>query len=273
MTELVAAALEYKPDLILELGRNKGNSTCAFTEAANQLGPGRCRVISLCDSHSWELNRPAAVAAVVPGDWFKPLRTYSGNILDFDHESLLAGANRVLVFWDAHGFDVAECVLGRILPLLAQREHLVIMHDISDARYAAPESAEYGENPLWRGRAVPGARIRLGNIDSAVEQAVAIVDFANRNKLELHSADESIQTDLVANHYKLREIQEILGSEAFSPQAHWLYFSLNDHPGPYTFPKVRRRSGLAHWLGSEGWQHQIVQRLRMAAARVRPTRH
>ena len=33
--QLAAMALEYQPDLIIELGRGKGNSTCVFTEAAN----------------------------------------------------------------------------------------------------------------------------------------------------------------------------------------------------------------------------------------------
>jgi hypothetical protein len=37
--QLMAAALDFAPDLILELGRGRGNSTCAFTEASNINGP------------------------------------------------------------------------------------------------------------------------------------------------------------------------------------------------------------------------------------------
>jgi cephalosporin hydroxylase len=50
---MTAAVLEFKPDLILELGRAMGNSTAAFTNAANLLGPSACRVLSLCLSYEW----------------------------------------------------------------------------------------------------------------------------------------------------------------------------------------------------------------------------
>jgi hypothetical protein len=43
--QLMAAALEFRPDLIVELGRGVGDSTCAFTEAGNRLGTAR--VLSL----------------------------------------------------------------------------------------------------------------------------------------------------------------------------------------------------------------------------------
>ncbi|MFQ5696580.1 MAG: hypothetical protein ACE5HB_11365, partial [Terriglobia bacterium] len=35
--QVAAYTLEFKPDLILELGRERGNSTCCFLEVANQL--------------------------------------------------------------------------------------------------------------------------------------------------------------------------------------------------------------------------------------------
>src|SRR5262249_10579867 len=44
--QLVAACLDFEPDLIIELGRGLGNSTCAFVHAANELGHGRTRVLS-----------------------------------------------------------------------------------------------------------------------------------------------------------------------------------------------------------------------------------
>src|SRR5262245_11761318 len=45
--QLTALALEFQPDCILEIGSGWGNSTCAFVDAANQLGSQSCRVISL----------------------------------------------------------------------------------------------------------------------------------------------------------------------------------------------------------------------------------
>jgi hypothetical protein len=35
--QLMAVVLEFKAELILELGQGRGNPTCAFTEAANLL--------------------------------------------------------------------------------------------------------------------------------------------------------------------------------------------------------------------------------------------
>src|SRR5262249_60970035 len=51
--QLLAFALEFRPTLILELGRGLGNSTCVFTEAANRLPGGFCRVLSLCLTDYW----------------------------------------------------------------------------------------------------------------------------------------------------------------------------------------------------------------------------
>ncbi|MEX2287787.1 MAG: hypothetical protein WD648_11905 [Planctomycetaceae bacterium] len=245
---LFAVALEYRPDLILELGRHYGNSTCSFTEAANQLGADSCRVISLCRSPAWESQRPAAVAAVVPDDWFEPLTTYRCDILDFDYQRLLSGARRVMVFWDAHGYNVAECVLGGILPLLADRPHVVIMHDLSDARYCGSQNLQYGSHHLWRGGNGSGARLRIGHIDSAVEQAVAIIDFTTRNDLPLHSADESLHTELFADASKMAELEQMLGDEMIPRLAHWFWFSCNEGQKPLTFPVRRRRPGLVDRL-------------------------
>ena len=73
--QLMGYALEFAPDLILELGRGKGNSTCAFTQAANKLESGACRVVSLCQSDSWERESLPRVRQVVPAEWFDPLDT------------------------------------------------------------------------------------------------------------------------------------------------------------------------------------------------------
>ena len=190
-----AVAREFRPDLIVELGRGQGNSTCVFTEAANQLGD--CRVLSLCLSPTWEEQTRPRVAKVVPPEWFAPLEARRANILAFDMAAALGGARRVLLLWDAHGYDIADYVLGRVLPLLQGREHLILMHDISDRRYS-PSSNDYGGRPLWRGNNDGETRVMLGHLNSAVEQAVAIVDFTTRNGLELCSSDHSFHTELTA---------------------------------------------------------------------------
>ena len=233
--QLMAVALEYEPDVILELGRGSGNSTCAFTEAAHMLKPHTCQVVSICLSTGWN-RTSAAIAPEVPRDWFDLLQIETSNILTYDYRAALEGFDRVLVFWDAHGFDVAECVLGGILPLLADRSHLLIMHDLSDNRYMSESSRLYGGDGLWKGGNKGSPRLKLGDIDSGVEQAVAISDFCWRNRLNLFSADHSIHERFADDPAASDEMQRLLGEELFSLQAHWRWFSLNERPGPFTFP-------------------------------------
>jgi hypothetical protein len=143
-------------------------------------------------------------------------------------------------------------MLGRILPLLYSREHLVIMHDLSDARYASPEAANsYGRQGMYKGGNAGSPKLRLGNIHSGVEQAIAITDFAARNGLELHSADHDLHTGLAD---RAQEMRALLG-ELFALQAHWFYFSLNGLPGPPRFPPFQEAGAPPLWL-------QLKDRLR-----------
>jgi len=239
--QLMAAAMEFAPELILELGRHKGNSTCAFVEASHRI-QGRPRVLSLCLSDNWTRETVPQLRKIMPQSWFQPLEALRTDILDFQFEKTLLAVKRVLIFWDAHGFDVAECVLGRILPIVAPLEHLVIMHDISDNRYASADQLEYGEHGLWKGTDWSGPRVKLGIIDSAVEQCIAALDFATRNRITLDSADHSYRTELSAAQQE--EMRLLLG-DLFDTQAHWFFFTLNERPGPYTFPRYTRRRASA----------------------------
>jgi FkbM family methyltransferase len=235
--QLLAAVLEFQPDLVLELGRGRGNSTCIFTEAANQLGEP-ARVISICETEDWESLTLPKLSRLVPDGWLKPLTALRGDIRLADYSSLLKGARRVLLFWDASGFDVAECVLGAIMPLLAPIQHLVVMHDISDNRFVAPDHMSYGESGLWKCGDSSNARLKIGVIDSAVEQCISALDFTTRNRLSFDSADQSLRADLTT--VQKAELASLLG-ELFDTQGHWFYFTLNERPGPYHFPRFARR--------------------------------
>jgi hypothetical protein len=234
--QLFVMALEFKPDLILELGRGIGNSTCVFTEAANRLGS--CSVVSMDLGDSWEKITIPKIRKIVPPNWFKPLQALQANILTFDFETLFKNAGRVLIFWDAHGFDIAECVLGRILPAVQPLPHLVIMHDLCDARYI-PETIElsYKDYYLWKGSNAELKFVRLGDVVSAVSQAISIIDFTSRNGLALHSADYDLHTGLGNSERQTTELRALLGDDLFSLSAWWHWLSLNEKPGPYTFPK------------------------------------
>lgn len=232
--QLMAFTREFQPDLILELGRGMGNSTCAFTEVAHAIG-SQARVVSLCLSDTWEVRTLPRLRSLTGEGWYRPLETHRTNILLFDYQSLLKDADRVCVFWDAHGFDVAECVLGRVLPLVADKPHVVVMHDLSDARYGPESTAAYGGHRLWKGNNWEGPRLRIGHIDSAVEQSIAITDFTTRNSLPLHSADESLHEDL--DHSQVLELRALLGDGCFSQTAGWFWFSLNEARRPHTYPR------------------------------------
>lgn len=235
--QLMAFALEFAPDIILELGRGRGNSTCAFTQVAHWLKPHKCQVLSLCLSNFWEKETIPNIRQIVPDSWFQPLEALQTDILTFDFKTALAGFQKILIFWDAHGYEIAECVLGEILPCILNRHHVVIMHDLSDARYLPQLTEQYNNHRLWKGNNNEGLRVRIGTINSAVEQAVAIVDFTSRNKLPLHSADHDLHSEFNANIDKKTELQRRLGEHLFSLNAYWFWFSLNQGSGFYTFPR------------------------------------
>ena len=234
---LYTLALEFRPDLIIELGRGRGNSTCVFTEATQQV-PG-CRVVSFCIADDWDrLTRPKVTRAV-PGDWFTRLDARREDIRAVDFAALTEGAARVLVFWDAHGFEVADCVLARLMPAIADRPHVVAMHDITDSRYCG-SPADYRGLPFWRGQeegwSGRHAPLRLGWIETVVDQVIPTLDFLARNGLELHSADHDVHVDIVGKPERLRELEKNYPDGDFATVNHWAYFSLNDTTGPYHFP-------------------------------------
>jgi len=235
--QLFAAALDFAPTLTIELGRGLGNSTCVFTTAAQACDT---RVVSLCLSTDWRTSTLPAIAPLVPPSWLARLDAREGDIATADFDAMVDGAARVLVFWDAHGYHIADHVLGRLLPLIADRPHLVINHDMSDARYeGGPDGGSYGRHGLWRGSDWSGPRLRLGHIDTAVEQGVSILDFTSRNGLQLHTAAEQIHAVIGAHRFRVEAMERTLG-DLWSPAAHWCHFSLNDRPGPYHFPVVAR---------------------------------
>jgi hypothetical protein len=236
-----AYVLYWQPDLVVELGRAYGNSTTVFAEAMHRLGRGR--VVSLCLSRFWEERTVPRLRPLVDERWWRALDARRADLTALDFAPLVGDARRVLVLWDAHGFAVAAAVLGKLMPVLAEREHCVLVHDVSDRRYCA-NALEYGERGIFRGQAWAEAngrndcRYLLGWIDTVVEQPLVIVDFLTRNRTELHSADHSFHQEIGADADKLAAMQRALPGPEFSLNGHWAYFSLNGVAGPHTFPRV-----------------------------------
>jgi hypothetical protein len=226
--QLAAFALDYQPDLIIELGRGYGNSTTLFMEVANQLGD--CRVISLCNSHAWRKKTRRKLARECDGPWFS-----AGEIREVDilRTALdLEGSERCLVFWDAHGFGVAEWVLGHLLPRLSLGSQRIVLHDMADRRFCAVDRS-YQTTPLWKGGNADLPGMHLGNIFSRVGQAISVLDFTTRNELRLQSADESLHG---LDSVQTAELQATFG-DWFHQTAQWYWFSLEDMPVEPVFPE------------------------------------
>lgn len=238
-----SVALGFRPDLILELGRGRGNSTAVFCQAAAALGDAK--VISLCQSGDWAILTAPRLAKVVGAGWFDALDARMTDIVNADYRAILGDHRRVLVLWDAHGFEVAEMVLGEILPLLLGREHFVIMHDILDNRHAAV-APSYAGQPLWRGSAWQQApaqdrRVNIGWMHALQEQVIAIADFAARNDLEIGSADHEYSRFFDADAERAADMHRTLGDEFFSTTSQWAFLSLTGKAGPFQFPGVTTR--------------------------------
>jgi hypothetical protein len=244
-----SVALGFRPDLILELGRGRGNSTAVFCQAAATLG--NVKVVSLCHSGDWTTLTAPRLAKIVGPAWFDSLDAKMTDILTADYGDLLGGHQRILLLWDAHGFEIAEVVLGEILPRLSDREHLVIMHDIADNRYARVTRSYDGE-PLWKGSTWQqrtrrwGARVNIDWMHAMQDQIVAIADFSVRNDLEIHSADHEY-TQFFDAHVELADVMRAcIGDEFFSKIGQWAFFSLTGKVGPFHFPAVAGRRAFAH---------------------------
>src|SRR5581483_10116008 len=150
--QLFAFTLEYQPDLILELGRGHGNSTCCFLEAARHLqryGSG-CRLVSLCRDSHWEEQTLPRLRPLCEADWFARGRFIQYDITRYDFREVLEEASRVLVYWDAPGFEVAGHLLCELMPKLVDRSHVVVLPHPRDADLDDSPGAGGGETGAIR---------------------------------------------------------------------------------------------------------------------------
>lgn len=239
-----SVALGFAPDLIVELGRGFGNSTAAFAQAAWRLG--RTRVVSLCQTGDWTATVAPKIARVVERDWFRAVDARRADILSVDYARLIGEHRRVLLLWDAHGFEIADLVLGEILPRLVDREHLLLLHDISDNRYGRVPRAYEGQ-ALWRGQRGPeGRRVNIGLMNSMQDQVIALADFSARNDLEVGSADHEYAQYFDAHPEHADEMARVAGQDFFSRTADWAFLTLAGRQGPFHFPAISGGRAAAH---------------------------
>jgi hypothetical protein len=139
-------AVSAEPDVIIEVGRGYGNSTVVLTEAAHAL-PARVISVSNDMVYGWATRTRPCLEPVLGEDWFNPLTVVQGDVRDFTPPP----CERPFLFWDAHGPEVADAILGRLLPALPRRATSVVVHDVSTREEAAAHPSEWGYPHGWRG--------------------------------------------------------------------------------------------------------------------------
>src|SRR5256885_138489 len=76
--QILAATLEFRPNLIIELSHRAGNSTACFLQAADEIGP-ECKLLSLCLDSTWKTATLPKLRLLMPSGWFD-----AGEILQED---------------------------------------------------------------------------------------------------------------------------------------------------------------------------------------------
>jgi len=234
--QLISVVNAFKPDLIIELGRGYGNSTCAFALAAKMLGSPSCRILSLCLADSFAtISRPYIEANFPDPSLFSRLDVRTGDIQAFDFAPHIANAERVFVFWDAHGYDLAQAILSNLFRLLEHKPHLAVVHDMADLKYMDSNLRRYDSGADWLKLGSAPPKYVLGNVGAQYEEGIALVDFLGRNGIPFRSAESSYFEEL--NTEETASLEQAFGND-YSRYGFWYSFSLNEAEAPISFPVV-----------------------------------
>ena len=228
-TQLYAMALEFRPDLIVDLGRGYGNSACLFTEAAHSLGATRVVSIGFRDDHAWAARTEPALRNALPSAWFDPLTIIEQDVRRIDFGVVYGAYQRVLVFWDMLGYGVSRHILDNALPPLATREHLVIVKDLTDARYHNVEGIHRSAGLLS-----PSSEVRV------------LGDFLTRNGIRHDTAEHCLRVWRESRPEQVAEVENAWGEDGPRPgptqASDWIYFELplELKPAPSVFGRIRQ---------------------------------
>jgi predicted O-methyltransferase YrrM len=217
---LAAVADHYRSDVILDLGTGPGNSAAVFSIAR----PGST-IYTFDLEDSW--SQPAR-ETFLPAGIGKNVRVMIGDLTKIDFAPLIGTNESILIFWDAHGFEVADHVLSHVMPLIADRKHIVVCHDMSHIRFL--NNFDYEGRPFWRGLHAfgdwPGktAYAVLGWTVFNVDQVIPIIDFCTRNEMQFRSFDADIHVDKKSSDIIM--LAEALGLTRLDA-LHMGYFTMN----------------------------------------------
>jgi glycosyltransferase involved in cell wall biosynthesis len=174
---LFAAAVDFRPDLIVELGRAHGDSTCLLTEAAHVLDGCRVRSYGDDSERAYETSTLPRLRPLVPPGWLGRQEIIHADITLTSGDEMFGDARRVFLFWNAHGAELARHVLAEVLPALEGREHVILVHDIHDARNERLDPAYVtgeGTPSHWQ-----------SGLMSPYDEMLPILDFVSRNRIRL----------------------------------------------------------------------------------------
>jgi hypothetical protein len=235
--QVASIVYDFKPDLIIELGRAYGNSTCAMAVAAKMLRPQPCRIVSLCQSDLFNrVSRPHLKAHLRDPSILAAVEPLESDILAYDFEPAIASAQRVFIFWDAHGYEVAHAILTGLMRKLQERPHLALVHDMADLRYFSDDFRRYGNDADWLAYGSAAPKYILGDVGSQYDEGIALVDFLGRHRIGFYSAESSYFSGLT--EAQVSELDALFGAD-FSRFGFWYYFSLNDGCGrTLSFPPM-----------------------------------
>ena len=233
---LTALIRSRKPDILIDLGTGNGNSAAIAAYAFETIQ-------SAAKVHTFDIDRSWLEDAgpKLPDSIGTHVVSHKGDLTLFDFGPLLVHSKSAIVFWDAHGHEIAEKVLSEIMPKIWQLPHIVLCHDISDNRFQSREQRAYGNRPPWRGmnyyyRAEPTNYVNVGHFQTIVDQVIPIMDFCFRNSVDLQSCDYAVS--LLATSLKDR-FTRILQREGALTDIQMAYFSLQGQEWA-TFPRPRR---------------------------------
>ena len=131
-------------DLLLEVGRGYGNSTVVLTEAARALDGARVVSVGYDEPPAFEGVTWPKLRPVVGDLWRRPLTVVQGDVRDYEPPD----CERCFLFWDAHGSEVADEMLDRLIPALP-RGSWVVVHDVVTAQEAAARPHPDGYPYAW----------------------------------------------------------------------------------------------------------------------------
>jgi len=204
--QYAAFAYHYKPDCILQFGRMNGDYTLALSMGMQP----DCDFWSFCESDALKNTNVERLLK----KWYPTVNI----IFDYPTTSLIdeiiSRAKRILIFWDDTSEDAGNIILGQIMPLMKDKENIVITRNVWDGRdKTLPESSVSVVGTIWSSR----------------KDLIKILDFINRNNLRFYSPERDFKRIVESDSKVEAQLKSHLGS-LYIPSAGWHWFTSNGSP-------------------------------------------